>query len=139
MDVADTGQSERPSHGGSPIKQSSREIHSPIKQASREGNLSQNSTSQMNGSIDFDEICNVKNLKDEELFPKIRELVQALKGLEEYDRGETMKIMKSIGDTYWNYKGHRGKIGDILADEGFPGMNILQQLFKKKLKNLSLT
>jgi hypothetical protein len=35
----------------------------------------------------------------------------ALKALEDYDRGEGMKLVKSIGDTYWGHKGIRIKIG----------------------------
>lgn len=50
--------------------------------------------------------------------------MQALRGLDEYDRGETMKILKSIGDTYWSYRGFWVKIGDTLADEGFAGMYV---------------
>lgn len=56
------------------------------------------------------------------MLSRVSELVQALRGLDEYDRGETMKILKSIGDTYWSYRASRVKIGNTLADEGFAGM-----------------
>lgn len=59
--------------------------------------------------------------QDDEVLSRVSELVQALRGLDEYDRGETMKILKSIGDTYWSYRGFWVKIGDTLADEGFAG------------------
>lgn len=35
-----------------------------------------------------------------------------------------MKILKSIGDIYWSYRGFWVKIGDILVDEGFVGMYV---------------
>ena len=53
---------------------------------------------------------------------KLVEIVQALRGLKEYDRGETMKILKSIGDTYWSYRAIRKKMGDVLTEEGFAGV-----------------
>lgn len=79
------------------------------------------SNGQPNGDINFDQICNVKNLKEEELLPRIKEMVMALKALEDYDRGEGMKIVKSIGDTYWGYKGIRVKIGHVLRENNFAG------------------
>lgn len=102
---------------------------------------SQNPTEQMNGQINYDELCNVKNLKNDEVLSRVSELVQALRGLDEYDRGETMKILKSIGDTYWSYRGFWVKIGDTLADEGFAEitMKILKTLNGKGIfKNDSI-
>ncbi|KAK3095310.1 hypothetical protein FSP39_013076, partial [Pinctada imbricata] len=143
MDVNDTGQTTERS--GQTTERS--KTDSPMKESSEsrretlQSQNSQNSTSQMNGAIDFDELCSVKNLKEEELLPKVKEIVQALKGLEEYDRGETMKMLKSISDTYWSYKGHRHKIGDILSEEGFGEitMKILKTLNSKGIfKNDSI-
>ncbi|XP_048750552.1 uncharacterized protein LOC125662391 isoform X2 [Ostrea edulis] len=117
--------------GQSPHKSGSQSMEDP----------SQNSTEQMNGQVNFDEICNVKNLKDEEILPRVAELVQALRGLDEYDRGDTMKILKSVGDTYWSYRAIRKKIGNILADEGFAEitMKILKTLNGKGIfKNDSI-
>ncbi|XP_062585822.1 uncharacterized protein LOC134247482, partial [Saccostrea cucullata] len=102
---------------------------------------SQNPTEQMNGQINYDEICNIKNLKDEEMLQRVPELVQALRGLDEYDRAETMKILKSVGDTYWNFRAIRNKIGNALADEGFAEitMKILKTLNGKGIfKNDSI-
>nr|XP_022304912.1 uncharacterized protein LOC111111976 isoform X2 [Crassostrea virginica] len=117
--------------GQSPEKSRSQSVEDP----------SQNSTEQMNGQINYDELCNIKNLKDEEVLVKLVEIVQALRGLKEYDRGETMKILKSIGDTYWSYRAIRKKIGDVLTDEGFAEitMKILKTLNGKGIfKNDSI-
>lgn len=76
---------------------------------------------QPNGDVNFDLLCNVKNLKEEELLPRIKEIVMSLKALEDYDRGEGMKLVKSIGDTYWSHKGVRHKIGHVLKEQDFAG------------------
>ncbi|XP_076082164.1 uncharacterized protein LOC143052889 isoform X2 [Mytilus galloprovincialis] len=88
---------------------------------------------QPNGDVNFDLLCNVKNLKEEELLPRIKEIVMALKALEDYDRGEGMKLVKSIGDTYWSHKGVRHKIGHVLKEQDFAeiAMKMLTSLNKK--------
>ncbi|CAC5411830.1 unnamed protein product [Mytilus coruscus] len=88
---------------------------------------------QPNGDVNFDQLCNVKNLKEEELLPRIKEIVMALKALEDYDRGEGMKLVKSIGDTYWSHKSVRHKIGHVLKEQDFAeiAMKMLTSLNKK--------
>ncbi|XP_071141109.1 uncharacterized protein [Mytilus edulis] len=88
---------------------------------------------QPNGDVNFDLLCNVKNLKEEELLPRIKEIVMALKALEDYDRGEGMKLVKSIGDTYWSHKSVRHKIGHVLKEQDFAeiAMKMLTSLNKK--------
>ncbi|XP_063437070.1 uncharacterized protein LOC134718461 [Mytilus trossulus] len=88
---------------------------------------------QPNGDVNFDLLCNVKNLKEDELLPRIKEIVMALKALEDYDRGEGMKLVKSIGDTYWSHKSVRHKIGHVLKEHDFAeiAMKMLTSLNKK--------
>lgn len=47
----------------------------------------------------FDLLCNVENLKEEELLPKMQEIAVAFKAMEDYDRGKGLKLVKSIAET----------------------------------------
>ncbi|XP_033724963.1 uncharacterized protein LOC117314961 isoform X1 [Pecten maximus] len=135
MDV-DTGQSDSPSK--SPYETSANQrtgSHSPANAVSTD------SAHMMNGDLNIDELANVKNLKESELGTRTKEIVKVLAGLDTYENGLGMKLVKALGDTYWGYRPHRKKIGDGMAEAGFGevAMKMLKTLNAKGIfKNDSI-
>ena len=61
---------------------------------------------------------------------KVREIVGHLEKLEDYHRGDGMRIQKMLGDMYWDYTAIRETIGDCMADCGYAGREIWHYLLK---------
>lgn len=115
---ADTGQSGKSIKDGKSTNQMQKSMS--LSSQNEAQNQNQN-YAEMNGDVEWEELLNVKNLKEDVLLPKCKKIVEALQKVEEFDRGDAMRLIKSIGDTYWSYRSLRKKIGDILADSGFAG------------------
>ncbi|XP_069101949.1 uncharacterized protein [Argopecten irradians] len=132
----DTGQSESPSKSPHEISANQRiASHSPAAAAPSD------SAHMMNGDLNIDELANVKNLKESELVTRTKEIVKVLSGLETYEDGLGMKLVKALGDTYWGYRPNRKKIGDGMAEAGFGevAMKMLKTLNAKGIfKNDSI-
>ncbi|XP_052267989.1 uncharacterized protein LOC127869450 isoform X1 [Dreissena polymorpha] len=113
--------------------------HAPTHSPSKQGTLShqqsmQSNSSEVNGEkkeeqpgIKFERL---KNLSEDELLLKVKEIVGHLDRLEEYHRGDGMRIQKMIGDMYWDYVPLREAIGDCLADNNYAvvSMRMLKSL-----------
>ena len=52
---------------------------------------------------------------------KIKEIIGHLEKLEDYHRGDGMRIQKMLGDMYWDYTHLREMIADCMADNGYAG------------------
>lgn len=76
---------------------------------------------QPNGDGIFDLLCNVENLKEEELLPKMQEIAAAFKAIEDNDRGKGLKLVKSIAETLESHLSIRYKIGHVLHQQQFAG------------------
>ncbi|KAK3578384.1 hypothetical protein CHS0354_025478 [Potamilus streckersoni] len=90
-------------------------------------------TGQINGKIEDGDLKfeRLKDLPEETLLPKVQELVAYLQRMEEYHRGDGMRVQKMLGDMYWDYTSLRETIGDALAKEGYAGASM------KMLKTLN--
>lgn len=76
---------------------------------------------QPNGDENLDQFCNVKNLKDEDLLPRVQEIAAALKAMEDYDQEEGLKLVKSIAELFKSHLRIKHKIGHILYQQHFAG------------------
>ncbi|XP_060073449.1 uncharacterized protein LOC132553238 [Ylistrum balloti] len=135
MDV-DTGQSDSPSKSPHDMLTNQRTVSQSPANA-----MSTDSSHMMNGDLNIDELANVKNLKEAEVVVRTKEIVKVLAGLDTYEDGLGMKLVKALGDTYWGYRPHRKKIGDGLAEAGFGevAMKMLKTLNSKGIfKNDSI-
>lgn len=61
----------------------------------------------------------LKNLQEDDLFAKVKEIVGHLEKLEDYHRGDGMRVQKMLGDMYWDYTPLREMIGDCMGDCGY--------------------
>jgi hypothetical protein len=52
---------------------------------------------------------------------KIKEIIGHLEKLEDYHRGDGMRIQKMLGDMYWDYTHLREMIADCMAENGYAG------------------
>ena len=60
-------------------------------------------------------------VQEDDLLVKVEEIVGHLEKLEDYHRGDGMRIQKMLGDMYWDYTPIRETIGDCMADHGYAG------------------
>lgn len=112
----------------------------PVKSPSRQSTLAkqssvQSTASEINGErrddshgIKFERL---KNLEEDELMVKVKEIIGHLEKLEDYHRGDGMRIQKMLGDMYWDYTHLREMIGDCMAENGYAVVSM------KMLKNLN--
>lgn len=61
----------------------------------------------------------LKNLQEDDLLVKVKEIVGHLEKLEDYHRGDGMRVQKMLGDMYWDYTAIRETVGDCMADCGY--------------------
>ena len=60
-------------------------------------------------------------LQEDDLFAKVKEIVGHLEKLEDYHRGDGMRVQKMLGDMYWDYTPLREMVGDCMGDCGYAG------------------
>ncbi|XP_071098917.1 uncharacterized protein [Haliotis cracherodii] len=85
---------------------------------------------QINGTV-VEDRKNLRNLPIEEVIEKTKSIVGELGKLEDYHRGEGMRLQKMLGDFYWDYTSQRKQIGDAIAEAGYAEITI------KMLKSLN--
>ncbi|KAJ8311371.1 hypothetical protein KUTeg_010726 [Tegillarca granosa] len=89
---ADTGQSGKSKDG-----KSTNQMQKSFSLCSQNEAQNQNQNhAEMNGDVEWEELLNVKNLKEDVLLPKCKKIVEALQKVEEFDRGDAMRLIKSI-------------------------------------------
>lgn len=100
----------------------------PMKSPSRQNTLQkqtsiQSNQSEINGEKRDDQhgikFERLKNLEEDELMAKIKEIIGHLEKLEDYHRGDGMRIQKMLGDMYWDYPHLREMIADCMAEHGY--------------------
>ncbi|XP_052786989.1 uncharacterized protein LOC128222153 isoform X2 [Mya arenaria] len=108
--------------------------HSPSRQSTLTHQHSvQSNQSEVNGKEEIPGIKfeRIKNLNEDELLVKVKDIIGHFEKLEDYHRGDGMRIQKMLGDMYWDYTPLRENIGDCLAD------NRYGEISMKMLKTLN--